>query len=177
MAVAAPDQEILAKLRAGCPPDSLPTVLDDFSLTVDREPLTEGGEVPGSTAVWVGRFRKIADVKLGLWGMPTLVDDAQLLISELVTNAFRYGRRPQITFRMVLGLRTLVLEVDDGSPERPQLRDTCLDAVTGRGLFLVATLAASWGVSEDGTRTWCVLKAPAAGRAGTSGRRPPRPDG
>lgn len=95
MAVTALGPEIQAELRAACPTDALPTVLDDLSLIIDREPLTDDGEVPGSTAVWVGRLRKIAGTKLNLWGLSALVDDTQLLISELVTNGFRHGTQRQ----------------------------------------------------------------------------------
>lgn len=160
MAVTALGPEILAELHASGLAGALPAVLDDLSLTIEREPLTDGGEVRSSTAVWVGRLRKIAGAKLNLWGLSALADDAQLVISELVTNGFRHGRQRQITLRLLIYPDLLVLEVDDGSPERPQLRSACPDAVNGRGLLLVSALATSWGVSEDGTRTWCVLKVP-----------------
>ncbi|MBD0739076.1 hypothetical protein BGM09_06520 [Streptomyces sp. CBMA29] len=134
-------------------------------MTVEREPLTEGGEVRGSTAVRVGQLRKIARAKLALWGLSALVEDAQLLISELVTNGFRYGTQREVGLRLVICLELLVLEVDDGSPERPQLRESSLDALNGRGLLLVSALAESWGVSEDGKRTWCLLRVPAPRQA------------
>jgi hypothetical protein len=165
MAVTAPGREILAELHPGCPADALPEVLEDVSMTVEREPLTEDGAVRSSTAVRVGQLRKIARAKLAFWGLSALAEDAQLLISELVTNGFRYGTQPVVCLRLVICMELLVVEVDDGSPERPQLRASSLDALNGRGLFLVSALAASWGVSEDGTRTWCLLRLPATRRA------------
>lgn len=160
MAVAALDPEILEELRTGCAANAIPTVLDDLSLTLEREYLPTGGEVPSTTAVWVGRLRRIGRAKLNVWGLSALVDDAQLLISELVTNGFRHGSGDQITFRLVIGTGLLLLEVDDGSPARSQLRHAGPDSLSGRGLFLVDAIASSWGVSPDGTRTWCTLKAP-----------------
>lgn len=151
----------LRSWTADCPADALPTVLDDLSLTVERECLS-GGEVPETTGVWVGRLRKIAGARLRLWSLSALVDDAQLLISELVTNAFRHGTGHEVTFRLVIGVGTVVVEVDDGSEGRPQVSQAGPDAVSGRGLFLVNALAAAWGVSADGARTWFVLDVPNA---------------
>lgn len=161
MAVAVLGPEILNELRAGSSSTAMPEVLDDLSLTIEREYSPAGDEVPRTTAVWVGRLRRIGRAKLRAWGLSALVDDAELLISELVTNGFRYGTEPQITFRLVIGTDVLVLEVDDGSPTLPQFRDADPDALNGRGLLLVDAIAASWGVSYDGTRTWCTLKFPA----------------
>lgn len=156
--------EILAELRSGCPADGAPKVLDSLCLTVDREPLTDEGEVRSSTAVWVCRLRKIAAVKVGLWGLSVLADDALLLLTELVTNALRYGTQRQISFCLLICPGLLVLEVDDGSPGWPQLGDGNPDAVHGRGLILVNALSDSWGVSADGTKTWCILRVPTSGQ-------------
>ncbi|SEO35551.1 ATP-binding protein [Actinacidiphila rubida] len=139
-------------------------VLDDLSLAVEREQLTQAGEVRRTTARWVGRLRQITAVKLNLWGLSVLADDAQLLVSELVTNGFRHGSGAHIVFRLVIRPDAVVVEVDDGSPSRPEVCDPGPDSVRGRGLVLVSALASSWGVSPDGTRTWCVLKPPGATR-------------
>lgn len=154
MAIAALGPEIIEELRAGCSSNAIPPVFDDLSLTIEREYPAADGEVPSSTAVWVGRLRRIGRARLNAWGLSALVDDAELLISELVTNGFKHGAEQQITFRLVIGADVLVLEVGDGSHALPQLRDAGPDALSGRGLFIVDALAASWGVSADGTRTW-----------------------
>jgi anti-sigma regulatory factor (Ser/Thr protein kinase) len=108
----------------------------------------------------VGNLRRIGAKKLHAWGLAVLADDAQLLISELVTNGLRHGTGHQIVFRLVIGVDMLVMEVDDGSPGRPEVRDASFDEENGRGMFLIDALAASWGVSADGTRTWCTLTKP-----------------
>ncbi|MFE2034290.1 ATP-binding protein [Streptomyces scopuliridis] len=160
MAIAALGPEILEELRLGSSSHAIPPVLDDLALAIERECPVADGEVPSSTAVWVGRLRRIGRAKLNVWGLSALADDAELLISELVTNGFKHGTERQIIFRLVIGVDVVVLEVDDGSPALPQLRDAGPDAINGRGLFIVDALAASWGVSSDGTRTWCALKVP-----------------
>lgn len=161
-----PRAELLWDVLAGGPSPSAPKVLDHLSLTVDRADLTHHGEVPGSTAIWVGRLRQIAAAKLSLWGLSALVDDARLLISELVTNGLKHGTASHIVFRLVIGVDAVVIEVDDGSPGRPEVGEAGLDSMNGRGLVLVSALAAAWGVSEDGTRTWCALIAPTTDVAG-----------
>lgn len=162
MAVAAPGPEVLMGLYAGTPADALPEVRQALVLNIPREDLMDSGEVPKATAVRVGRVRVIAAAKLRLWGLSALTDDTLLLISELLTNGLRYGASRQIVFRLVLSARLLVVEVDDSSSARPVIREATPDAVRGRGLILVDALAGAWGVSEDGTRTWCALAVPTA---------------
>jgi anti-sigma regulatory factor (Ser/Thr protein kinase) len=85
------------------------------------------------------------------------MDDAQLLVSELVTNALRYGQGGEVEFRLVITIRGMLLAVNNGSESRPRLRVVDESSETGRGLFLVAALADDWGVSPDGRTTWCTL--------------------
>lgn len=175
MAATARAPEVLVGRNAARPEDVLPAVLDDFSLVIDHEGPTVGGQVPSSTARWVGRIRRIADAKLRLWGMTVLVDDALLVISALVTNGLRYATCRQIVFRLASGAQTLVVVVDDGSPGRPEPQQIDLDAENGRGLAIVSALAVSWGVSDDGTCTWCVLTVPTARRRALFSSRTARP--
>ncbi|MEU7181394.1 MULTISPECIES: hypothetical protein [Streptomyces] len=87
MAVAATGVEILAKRSLGSVAESLPTVLDDLTLTVKRTPVQDGADSAVVTGVWVRHLRRIGAAKLRYWGFSAQVDDAVLLISELVTNA------------------------------------------------------------------------------------------
>ncbi|MEK8144013.1 hypothetical protein NKH18_25075 [Streptomyces sp. M10(2022)] len=48
----------------------------------------------------------------------------------------------------------------DGSPAMPVLSVAGSDEESGRGLALVDVIAESWGVTEDGTCTWCCLSVP-----------------
>jgi anti-sigma regulatory factor (Ser/Thr protein kinase) len=140
-------------------------VCDDFSVRITVG-LDENGAPDGEFAArWVGRLRRLSGAKLRTWGLAELVDDAQLLVSELVTNALQHGdQRGGIDVRLVITLKELLVSVNDGSANRPQLRIADADSESGRGLFLVAALADDWGVSPDGTTTWCTLSPGGAGR-------------
>ncbi|MEU1592857.1 ATP-binding protein [Streptomyces sp. NPDC005708] len=121
----------------------------------------DGASAPGglceSESLWPGRCRRIVRAALRLWHQPDLVETAELLTSELVTNAFRHGTGPDVGVRLYLSVTHLVIEVRDGSPVRPALRQANPDDEDGRGLALVDALADAWGTSEDGTQTWCSL--------------------
>lgn len=97
----------------------------------------------------------------------TVVDDAVLILSELLSNAYRHARPieslsagpglngtgPQPSIRAAWHLAEdglLVLEVTDGGgPTRPMPSSPSLTARGGRGLGIVGSLALDWGVRED----------------------------
>ncbi|MGW1544635.1 SpoIIE family protein phosphatase [Streptomyces sp. NPDC002309] len=108
----------------------------------------------------VGRAREYARAQLQSWDMGALVDTAELLVSELVTNALRYGEG-EIRLRLLLD-RTLVCEVWDSGlvqPRRRRARDT---DEGGRGLQLVGLLSAAWGSrrTHRGKTVWFELPLP-----------------
>ncbi|MGW7046951.1 SpoIIE family protein phosphatase [Streptomyces avermitilis] len=108
----------------------------------------------------VGRAREYARGQLVSWGLEPLVDTAELLVSELVTNALRYGEG-EIRLRLLLD-RTLVCEVWDAGlvqPRRRRARDT---DEGGRGLQLVGLLSAGWGSRRTprGKTVWFELPLP-----------------
>ncbi len=76
------------------------------------------------------------------WGLPGLVEDAQLIASELATNALRHGALPARFWLCIDGNR-LLIEVTDGGETMPALREPDEDG--GRGLTLVKNMAAAWG--------------------------------
>ncbi|WP_229871215.1 ATP-binding protein [Streptomyces phaeofaciens] len=110
-------------------------------------------------ALWPQRLRQNLRASLTYWGYPELIDDACLLLSELATNALRYGEG-DLAVKVCLRGSHCVIEVADGSSERPVLREAGLDDENGRGLLLLDCLAEQWGVSDDGTSTWCTLRLP-----------------
>jgi len=89
-----------------------------------------------------------------------LLRDAQLLVSEVVTNSIRHsGSDDPIRLRVWARSRGLKVEVADGGygfeAGPPRVRD---DAEGGRGLMIVEALADRWGVSRDvGARVWFEL--------------------
>ncbi|MGW2646966.1 SpoIIE family protein phosphatase [Streptomyces sp. NPDC001393] len=120
---------------------------DDIALLVARtHPLD-----PGRIATWdlpadparVSEVRASAMRKLADWGLDEAAFAAELMLSELVTNAIRHGCGP-IRVRL-LHDRKLICEVSDTSNTAPHLRRAATTDEGGRGLFLVAQLAQSWG--------------------------------
>ncbi|MFE0673944.1 SpoIIE family protein phosphatase [Streptomyces sp. NPDC058867] len=108
----------------------------------------------------VGRAREHARRQLLDWDLEPLVDTTELLVSELVTNALRYGEG-DIRLRLLLD-RTLVCEVWDAGlvqPRRRRARDT---DEGGRGLQLVGLLSAAWGSRRTprGKTVWFELPLP-----------------
>ena len=83
---------------------------------------------------------------------------ATLLTSELVTNAVLHAATP-----MCITLHTLPdrirVDVADGNPAFPSIKEYGKDAATGRGLTLFSTLASSWGVQavDGGKIVWFEL--------------------
>lgn len=92
-----------------------------------------------------------------------LLDDALLLISELVTNSILHGG-PPIVLAIECDGEGLHVRVRDGSADRPRLTDRGTDAEDGRGMTLVDVLSSTWGVEpvEDdygsGKETWFELR-------------------
>jgi anti-sigma regulatory factor (Ser/Thr protein kinase) len=91
-------------------------------------------------------------------------DDAVLLASELFANSLRHSSSglPGETITVTAGVGAVRVEVADRSgPGVPELRPAGADAEDGRGLGLVAGLAARWGWRRRGGRTvtWFVLQA------------------
>ncbi|MFE3742769.1 ATP-binding protein [Streptomyces sp. NPDC059134] len=77
-------------------------------------------------------------------------DDLQLVVSELVTNAVRYGTEPGDSVLVVLavtGTRVRV-EVRDPVRRRPRFRVASQERDRGRGLIIVEALAECWGVAD-----------------------------
>jgi anti-sigma regulatory factor (Ser/Thr protein kinase) len=80
------------------------------------------------------------------WEIPVDEDIAILLTSELVTNAISHETGTGITLAVTCSFGQLRVDVHDTSRTLPVLVDAPADAEAGRGLMLVATLSASWGV-------------------------------
>ncbi|MEU7468148.1 ATP-binding protein [Streptomyces sp. NPDC044984] len=117
----------------------------------------------------VPRSRAVLHAVLGGWGAgPDVLDSAELVLSELVTNALRVrvpsDRQVGVRIARLLEDGLLRLEVSDAGPGRPEVRAPGDDETGGRGLLLVEALAHRWGVDERaggiGKTVWAELKAP-----------------
>ncbi|MFF4549442.1 SpoIIE family protein phosphatase [Streptomyces sp. NPDC001435] len=99
----------------------------------------------------VARARRLVRAHLLEWGLDDAVDTAELLVSEVVSNAVRHAGGARIGLRLV---RTdaLLFEVTDDEPELPTLLGTGVYDESGRGLRVVSRLAREWGASAAGHR-------------------------
>ncbi|MBP2047708.1 PAS domain S-box-containing protein [Streptomyces griseochromogenes] len=115
-------------------------------------------ELPAAAAS-VPEGRAFLSRTLASWECTSSSDDALLLLSETLTNAVQHAEGP-LGLRLCRTLTDLTVEVSDHSPHLPQPRLAAQDEESGRGLFLVRTLADSWGVrpTDEGKTTWFTLK-------------------
>jgi anti-sigma regulatory factor (Ser/Thr protein kinase) len=105
-----------------------------------------------------GQARRHVRAQLANWGLDAVVDMAELLASELVTNAVRYGSGP-IGLRLVCD-ETLLCEISDTAEPQPRLYAAGPDDVNGRGLQLVNRIATRWGTRRisGGKTVWFELE-------------------
>ncbi|MGX4692158.1 SpoIIE family protein phosphatase [Streptomyces sp. JNUCC 63] len=144
-----PEQTCRAVLDA-LPPDR---ASDDIALLVARTRIlgpeqVADWDVPRDPAA-VSRVRADVTAQLEAWGLAEAGFATELILSELVTNAIRYGSVP-IHVRL-LRCRKLICEVSDGSSTSPHLRHAATTDEGGRGLFLVARYAERWGTRYTST--------------------------
>ncbi|MFB7468033.1 SpoIIE family protein phosphatase [Streptomyces sp. NPDC056224] len=124
------------------PPD------DDVALLVARTRALHADRVVvldlSSDPSVVAHARRHASDQLTAWGLEEASFVTELLVSELVTNAIRYGQ-PPIQLRLIHENSTLICEVSDSSNTAPHMRRARIFDEGGRGLLLVAQLAQRWG--------------------------------
>ncbi|HEY9329111.1 MAG TPA: SpoIIE family protein phosphatase [Streptomyces sp.] len=174
-------QDIGAGLAALCASAAHPAAsMDDACDTIIRALNPSGGRkddvallmarlngIPdGDVATWqlaldpreVARARRLVHGRLLDWELPDAVEAAELMVSELVTNAVKYGRTHHIGLRLVR-TNALLCEVTDDEPAPATLLDATPDDESGRGLVLVSSLAREWGTSTTarGKTVWFEL--------------------
>jgi anti-sigma regulatory factor (Ser/Thr protein kinase) len=88
------------------------------------------------------------------------LESAQLLVSELVTNAVVHGRGRVILRADLDEDRVLVEVIDDGDGFERIVRQHDFESVGGRGLAIVDVLASRWGIHEGTTHVWFELERP-----------------
>lgn len=91
----------------------------------------------------VASARAVVTRKLADWDLDEMAFTTELIISELTTNAIRYGSAP-VHLRLLRD-RSLICEVSDASSTSPHLRYATGMDEGGRGLFLIAQMAQRWG--------------------------------
>lgn len=130
---------------------------------VDPEPSHDSEGIPSvcallpPTSAAPGAARRLVVDALGRRGCDrTLVYDAQLVVTELATNAVVHGRTPFWVVAHV-GEETVRISIQDGSRTRPRMRRSAATATSGRGLQLVDLLAREW--DADPARVGKVVRA------------------
>jgi anti-sigma regulatory factor (Ser/Thr protein kinase) len=108
----------------------------------------------------VGEARRIVRRLLVTGGDVDLVDAAELLVSEIVTNAVLHAGT-SIDLRCTLVDHSLLVEVDDGGGQLPSYRGYDSTVCSGRGLVLLEQLAERWGVipTFGGKTVWFLVSA------------------
>ncbi|MFD7479093.1 SpoIIE family protein phosphatase [Streptomyces sp. NPDC059837] len=118
----------------------------------------------GGDLAAVPEARAAARGRLDEWGIGA--DDAfttELIVSELVANALRYGA-PPYRLRLILDGR-LTCEVRDAGDSVPHLKHARTIDEGGRGLFIVASVADAWGIRyhAQGKTVWAQQSTALAG--------------
>ena len=127
---------------------------------VDERPA--GGQVSTevtATPQGPAEARRVATRAAREGGFADLADDVALVVSELVTNAVRYGS-PPVRIEIDTTDDSVVVLVEDASPAKPSPRKADDDAEGGRGLLLVEMLARETGVrpSPPGKAVWAEVR-------------------
>ncbi|MFI1013398.1 ATP-binding protein [Streptomyces sp. NPDC020965] len=140
----------------GIVPSEIAEPVTGFSVSFTRatapgEPLSERDRLRPSEAR--ARGRKC----LRGWGLDGLGDSVELLLSELVTNGFRHGRGPVVVSILRADDAIRIEVVSGGGAQVPCVREAGVSEESGRGLWLVDAVADAWGVTADGSCTWCLL--------------------
>ncbi|MGY5045291.1 SpoIIE family protein phosphatase [Streptomyces sp. 900105755] len=114
-------------------------------------------DIPADPAL-VAPIRKQVVEQLDVWDLSMAAFTTELVVSELVTNAIRYGAHP-IGLRLIHDTATLICEVSDTSHTAPHLRRAKTWDEGGRGLLLVAQLTQRWGTrhTAEGKTIWAEL--------------------
>ncbi|WP_129305027.1 SpoIIE family protein phosphatase [Streptomyces sp. L2] len=135
---------------------------DDAALLLVRvhalaEDLVSTWDIPADPGE-VARSRSLVTERLERWEVDESASfTVELVVSELVTNAIRYGR-PPVRLRLIRE-RGLIVEVSDGGHTSPHLRRAAMEDEGGRGLFLVAQMTQRWGTryTPAGKTIWTEL--------------------
>lgn len=102
-----------------------------------------------------GRARRLIRKQLSAWGMEHVSDEAELLVSELVANVLRHTCCDDLTLRISTVNGLLRCEVEDCNEGIPRMRWPAPDDESGRGLYILDSLACCWGT--DRTRSGKIM--------------------
>jgi anti-sigma regulatory factor (Ser/Thr protein kinase) len=144
---------------------AVPLLTDSVSAPV--QPAATCTLPPSPESVKTGR--DFTRATLGDWGMSALADLAELVVSELVTNALRHGipavrklgEQQVVRLRLLAQAPFVMCMVTDPERAIPVLRDADPAAESGRGLTVVEACCVRWGwhlLDEGGKVVWALLR-------------------
>jgi anti-sigma regulatory factor (Ser/Thr protein kinase) len=133
--------------------------------TVREKPVVEDALTLAATTSAPGIARDLVEHKLSAWGYARAVDEAQLIVSELATNAVVATKDEAAVIRIYMALmsETIILGVIDHAEGSPQLAEQVDETdISGRGLHILAALSLRWGYDqlrpiERGKMVWAEL--------------------
>ena len=130
-----------------------------YKETYGQEEAVAAWDVMADAAA-VSRVRSESVRRMVSWGLEEAAFVTELVVSELVTNAIRYGV-PPIQLRLIHD-DVLTCEVSDASSTAPHMRRARVFDEGGRGLLLVAQLTQRWGTRQTSTgkTIWCEQSLP-----------------
>lgn len=108
-------------------------------------------------------LRRIVRARLRAWGMSAITSEAQLAVTELATNVIQHvGPGAAATLVLDATGGRLRVELHDRSHKVPSLLNPGCGDECGRGLHLLAGMAADWGtvISAAGKAVWCEFDLP-----------------
>jgi two-component sensor histidine kinase len=166
------EEDLLTASRAGAMPQassllSAPLLSDFAAAAIAAQPSATCALSPSPESVKAAR--DFTRATLLDWGMSALTDVAELVVSELVTNALRHGipaaRKPGeqavVRLRLLAQDPFVMCMVTDPSVTVPVLREADLAAESGRGLTVVEACCVRWGwhlLDEGGKVVWALLR-------------------
>jgi GAF domain-containing protein/anti-sigma regulatory factor (Ser/Thr protein kinase) len=147
-------RDLMSALLPAHPVDDATLLLARTRAVAARD--TAAWELPADERA-AGEARRLVVARLALWDLDELAFTAEMITSELVTNAVRHAEGP-IGVRLIRG-EVLVCEVSDASNTQPRMRRAHSTDEGGRGLFIVAQLAQRWGsrYGSSGKTIWAEI--------------------
>ncbi|MER6176008.1 ATP-binding protein [Streptosporangium sp. NPDC001681] len=140
-------------------PDT-PPALDDSRTPVG--PRTVCWDLPHDLPI-IGKTRAMVRETLAAWALHHLVDDAVLVVGELLANAIIHGE-PVVRLSLWTGADEFQIQVTDRGPGRPRHLALGVEAIHGRGLTIVRALAHDTGVTplpnHPGKTIWARWRLP-----------------
>jgi anti-sigma regulatory factor (Ser/Thr protein kinase) len=104
--------------------------------------------------------RAVVRALLPAWGLTPIVDDAELVVSELVSNAVEHAPGSE-TYELEVAQRAggIRISLVDGSSIKPVVAELAHDRPRGRGMRIVEALTDAWGSDDHhgGKRVWVDL--------------------